>query len=70
MRFRDISPEMLTLPELEEEFTYMTKRLYRLRKLQGMGKTVEPSLSEVDAREASLDMELRKRRMRMEEIPS
>lgn len=61
MRFRHLPTNLLTQTELAEELAYYTKRLYRLQKLERMGKEVNPFLKEVFDREADLDMENRKR---------
>lgn len=70
MIFRDLVPNLMNLPEIEEELAYQTKRLYRLRKLQRLGKQVEPDMGVVAKREAELDLEVRLRQRGMAEIPS
>ena len=68
-RFKELRPDLMNLYEMEEEHEYLTKRLYRLEKLQKMGKVVEPDLQTVLEREDILDIAIRERRRRMEEIP-
>lgn len=70
MEFRNLATSMMDLPEIEEELAYQSKRLYRLRKLEQMGKIVQPDLGTVEKREGALDMELRLRRRGMAEIPN
>lgn len=69
MQFRKLRPEMMNLPEMEIELAYQTKRLYRLRKLERMGKDVEEDLAIVLERETELDLAVRKRYIAMEDIP-
>lgn len=70
MRFRGLEVDLLELAEIEAELAYQTKRLYRLEKLERWGKQVEPDLKVCRAREAQLDLERRRRRAAMEEIPT
>ncbi len=69
MNFRRLLPSLMDLPEIREELNYQTKRLYRLRKLQGLGHYVNPDLQSVEEREAELDLEMRLRERGMAEIP-
>ena len=69
MRFRDLRPELMNLPEIEEELKYQTKRLYRLRKLEKLGKGDAEETARVNEREAELDLELRNRLRAMADIP-
>lgn len=68
--FKRLSPRLLNLPEMEEELNYVRKRMYRLRKLQGLGKDVNPDLQVLVDREDVLDIAVRERRLAMSEIPS
>lgn len=67
--FKALSPHLMDLPEMEKELLYQQKRLYRLRKLEKLGKSVEPDLREVFEREQDLDIAVRERRLAMSEIP-
>lgn len=67
--FRNLPTNKMNLPEIEEELSYQTKRLYRLRKLERMGKEVQPDLGICEKREADLDMGRRDRLIHMAEIP-
>lgn len=68
-RFKNLRPALMDLHEMETEHGYLTKRLYRLEKLQRMGKEVEPDLQAVVEREDVLDIAIRQRRRGMDEIP-
>lgn len=70
MRFKKMDPRLMDLGEMEKEHRYLTKRLYRLEKLQKMGKEVEPDLQNVLEREDELDIAIRQRRRGMAEIPT
>lgn len=59
--FRSIPASKKTLPEIDNELAYHTKRLYRLRKLERLGKAVQPALDDCTKIEAELDMEKRDR---------
>ena len=70
MLFKELSPRLMDLSEMENELLYLQKRLYRLRKLERLGKEVEPDLGTVSAREDILDVAVRERRLAMAEIPT
>jgi len=65
MRFKQLDPHLMDLEEMVVEHNYMQKRLYRLRKLERLGKVVEPILSQVAKREDVLDIAIRERRRQM-----
>lgn len=70
MRFRGLQPKLMNLPELQEELKYQAKRLYRLRKLEKLGKGDAEETARVSEREAELDLEVRNRLRSMAAIPS
>lgn len=69
LRKKALIPQLMDLGEMETEHRYLTKRLYRLDKLQALGKQVEPDLQTVLEREDVLDIAIRERLRGMAEIP-
>ena len=69
-RFKQLIPALMDLSEMKSEHEYLSKRLYRLEKLQRMGKEVEPDLQNVLEREDLLDIAIRQRQLGIAEIPS